>query len=245
MTADTALRSPVAPASTKDLDERRFLTWAGWSGVVATAAFVATSVATSGSPAPPDAAGEMVTYLEEVASSPWVFYVYGICGIVLCLLYVPMSIGVHRLLGRPTVSWFGTAAVLAGLAVLFPAYVVNLLVPAGLAPVATDLGEAGADTLFTVHTYVEAAAETCFTVGSVLSLGIGPLLWGWAWRRSSTPPRWLGWVAVATGVTGMVWFVWLVPVTGLVLVIMVNVLLSLLLFTALSVVLLRRGGGRR
>lgn len=245
MTADTTLRTPATSATTKDVDERRFLTWAGWSGIAATAAFVATSVATTGSPAPPDAAGEMVAYLDAVASSPWVFYTYGICGVVLCLLYAPMSIGVHRLLGRSTMSWFGTAAVLAGLAVLFPAYVVNLLAPGGLAPAATELGEGGADTLFTLHTYAEAAAEMCFTVGSVLSLGIGPLLWGWAWRRSSVRPRWLGWVAVATGISGMVWFVWLAPFTGLVLVIMVNVLLSLLLFAALSVVLLRRGRAPR
>ncbi len=239
MTSNTAMLTPAA-SPTAGSEQASFLRWSGWSGLAATAAFVATIVATTGSTAPPESVGEVISYLDEVAEGS-ASHLYGIAGVVLCLLYVPMAVGVYHLLGRRTLAWFGSGAVVAGLVVLFPAYLVNLIIPAGLASAAAELGDAGADSLYSLHAFASSAAEACFTIGSVLSLAVGPLLWGLAWLRSTTPRRWLGWTAVVTGLTGAVWFVWLSDAAMVLPVLLVNTLLSLVLFTGASASLVAKG----
>jgi hypothetical protein len=140
------------------------------------------------------------------------------------VLYVPMAVGVHRLLGRAAGSWFGSAAIVAGLAILFPAYVAGVVLPAALAPAAAELGVAGADVLYVVAVVTETAAGMLFAVGSVLSLGFGPLLWGAEWLRTRRSDRWLGWLGVITGTTGMVWFAWGVASPLQIALVLVNVL---------------------
>ncbi len=243
MTSNTATLERAA-GSAAGHEQASFLRWSGWSGLAATAAFVATIVASTGSPAPPDSVGEVVGYLNEIADGG-AAYLYGIAGVVLCLLYLPMAVGVYHVLGRQTLAWFGTGAVLAGLVVLFPAYVTNLVFPAGLAPVASEIGDAGAASLYSLHAYASSVAEVCFTIGSVLSLAVGPLLWGVAWLRSSTPRRWLGWTAVVTGLTGTVWFVWLSDAVVVLPILLVNTLLSLVLFTGASTLLVASGRSGR
>lgn len=49
---------------------------------------------------------------------------------------------------------------------------------------------------------VRIAAELFFTVGSMLSLAVGPVLWGLAWMLTMGSSRWIGRTALITGVTG-------------------------------------------
>lgn len=238
--------APAAPTAADARPDRSFSAWSGWCGLVATAAFVVTIVAGSASGAPaPEGPGEILGFLDEVSQTPATWYAYGVAGIALTVLYIPMAVAVHRLLASSTASWFASTAVVVGLAALFPAYVVNVLVPAGLAPAAGVLGEGGAGTLYGIHAYADAAAEVCFAVGSVLSLGVGPLLWGVGWLRSVGAHRWLGWAQLITGATGMVWFVWLLADSVVVTVLLaVNGICALVVFTGISAVLVGRGRPR-
>ncbi|MDX1450297.1 MAG: hypothetical protein R3246_14700, partial [Acidimicrobiia bacterium] len=216
--------------------------WSGWSGLIATAAFLVTVIQNNvGGVAEPEGPGEILGYLDQVSRSPSSFYVYGFGGIVLVLLYIPMAAGIYRLLDRSTEAWFGSVAVITGLAVLLPAYLITVLVPAGLAPAAADLGGPGTEALYAIHTFATATAESLFTVGSVLSLGIGPLLWGFGWLRSLEHRRWLGWLGIVTGVSGMVWFVWLTAGPLVLIALIVNVLCSLVLFGGISIDLVSLG----
>lgn len=223
-------------------EEVRFLKWAGWCGIVATAAFLITALAVNllGTPDAPERAADMATYLDEVAASPAVFWIYAIAGIVFCLLYVPMAVGVSRFLSSRTTVWFGSAAVIAGLAILFPAYVNNLLLPVGLAPAMTETGATGATALFAANEIIAAVSVVVFTVGSLLSLSIGPFLWGVAARRAPEVPPWLARVALLTGITGLVWLVWYIETPILLIVLAVNLLASLVTYGWLSAVLVTR-----
>lgn len=245
MVGDTATPTNTPASIPVDAPEPgAFLRWAGWSGLVGTISFIVTIVMTTGGVTSPDGPGEMTRYLADVTADGWLQYVYGVAGAVLVVLYIPMAAGLHRLLGRTTASWHGTAAVVFGLAVLLPAYLINVLPAFSFASLAGELGTAGSEALYADYAVARAAAELFFTVGSVLSLAVGPLLWGAAWLRSSTPGRWIGWAGVITGVTGVVWFVWLVenPLFGAVLI--VNVLMSLVFFTGASVTLVTQGRAR-
>ena len=222
--------------------EAMFSTWSGWSGLIATAAFLVTVIQTNvGGVAEPEGPGEVLGYLDQVSRSPSSFYVYGFAGIVLVLLYIPMAAGIYRLLDRSTEAWFGSVAVITGLAVLLPAYLITVLVPAGLAPAAADLGAAGTESLHAIHTFATAAAEALFTVGSVLSLAIGPLMSGYGWLRALERRRWLGWLGLVTGLSGMVWFVWLTAGPLVLVALIVNVLCSLVLFGGISMELVSQG----
>lgn len=164
-----------------------------------------------------------------------------VAGIALVVLYIPMSVGVYRLLERSTTAWYGTTAVVFGLAVLLPAYLVNLLPPLAFVPLAGELGTIGGEVLYADYSVARIAAELFFTVGSVLSLAVGPFLWGLAWMRPIGSSRWIGWTALITGVTGLVWFVWLIESSVVSTTLIVNVLMSLVFFAAASVALVARG----
>lgn len=228
------------PMAGEQSQSRSFLKWAGWSGLIGTLAFIATIVMATGGVSAPDGPDDMLRFLDDTSAGGSLEYVYGIAGIVLVVLYIPMSMGVYRLLGKSTAAWYGSAAVVFGLAVLLPAYLINLLPPIAFVPLAAELGEAGSGLLYADYSVVRVVAELFFTVGSVLSLAVGPLLWGLAWLRSMDTSRWLGWTAVITGVSGAVWFVWLIENSVFSVTLIVNVLLSLVFFAGASVVLVAR-----
>lgn len=241
MIGSTTDRPTTTSASaSEESQQSSFLKWAGWSGVVGTLAFIVTVFMTFGGVASPDGPQDVLRFLEDVAAGGPVEYVYGVAGIVLVFLYVPMAIGIYRLLDRSVGAWYGSAAVVLGLMVLLPAYVINLLAPMALVPLAADLGSAGANALYADYQVARVVAEIFFTVGSVLTLSFGPLLWGVSWLRSQGSRRWIGWTAVLTGITGLVWFVWLIDNVVFANLLIANVLLSLVLFTAASVTLLSR-----
>lgn len=242
MAEATFERLENAVATTTDQPHREsFLRWAGWSGLIGTLAFIVTIVMTTGGVADPDGPGDMARFLADISDGGALSYVYGVAGAVLVVIYIPMAVGVYRLLDRSTMAWHGTAAMVFGLAVLLPAYLINLLPAQSFAPLAAELGGGSGEILYADYSIARSAAELFFTVGSVLSLAVGPLLWGIEWLRSMGSSRWLGWFGVVTGVTGMVWLVWLVDNAVFGYLLMANVLASLVLFTGVSVVLLSRG----
>lgn len=214
-----------------------FKRFAGWSGILATAAFVVTIVvANMGGAEDPESAAEILPYLSEIGETAWPLYAYALAGIVLCILYVPWALGVFRLLGRSLPAWIGSAAVIIGLLFLVPAYMINGLVPFSWVPLAD--GGTSAETLYASYSLASGAAEGSFTIGSILSLGVGPLFIGLSWLRSEVGRRWIGQLAIAVGVTGVVWFVWLSTNPIVIALLLVNVLFSLVVFGATSKVLL-------
>lgn len=225
--------------SSAEIEQRRrsFLRWAGWTGLLGTAAFMVTIVMTTGGVASPGGPTDIIRYLDDVSSNGSIEYVYGIAGIVLVFLYVPMAVGIYRLMAESIAGWYGTMAVVLGLLVLLPAYVINLFAPFVFVPLSGELGASGADVLYADYSVARAAAELFFTVGSLLTLSIGPFMWGAGWLRSRLSGRWLGWVGVLTGLTGLVWFVWLMENGVISSVLIVNVVLSLIFFAGASIAL--------
>lgn len=229
-------------------DRLRYLKWSGWSGLLASAAFLTTvlvsNLVTSGTE-PPAGPSDMVRYFSDISENPAGFVAYGTAGIVLSILYIPMSFGVYRMLQRTTIAWFGTAAVVIGLGILLPAYVTNILLANGLAPAAAEVGEAGNAPLFVVYEFASSAAAVFFTVGSILTLAIGPGLWAVEALKSRVLSTWLAWTGVVVGVSGLVWFVWFVSSPLVLIALIVNGLASLILFTGLSATLVSTASGQR
>ena len=235
------LTQPTRAQPQAAAEGRRFLRWAGWCGLIASALYLLTVVVTNlGGPARPDGPADVLGYLSEVAASPAKSYIYGIAGIGFCVIYVPMLLGVYRLLGRTVAAWFGTAALVMGMVLLLPAYVISTMQP-GIGETASRLGGAAADSAYAVYGTLATASTVFFTVGSVLTLSFGPLLWSVEALRTRAFARRLAWTGVVTGVSGLSWFVWFFEI-GLVLpVLIVNVLSSLVFFFALSAVLVAQG----
>lgn len=235
--------TPVRSTDEDRTQGRLFLKAAGWSGLVATLAFIVTIVMSSvGSVAGPESPDDILRFATETADAGSTQYFYGVAGLVMVLLYIPMSIGLYRHLRRSTTAWYGTVAVVAGLGILLPAYIINLLGPTVFAPLADELGSSSAAMLYVDYEIARVMAELFFTVGSVLTLAFGPFLWGLAWFEAKESSRWLGWVGLLTGITGAVWFVWLVDNSAFGYVLILNVVLSLVLFAGVSVVLVARAG---
>ena len=220
--------------------------------MVASAAFLATVLIvqlwTGGVDGPVDAA-DMLRYVNDISDVEMGYIAYGVAGIVLSIVFIPMCFGVHRKLGRSTRAWFGTVAVVVGLSILLPAYVIALLPAVGMVPAAETLGVAGAEALFAINDMAGAASVVFFTVGSLLTLSFGPLLWATESLSNRTFSRGISWVGVVTGVTGFVWFVWFLDSPVLLLLLIVNVLASLVYFAGISISMLRstrdHGDGRR
>lgn len=222
-------------------DARRFSKWAGWSGLIASVAFLATVLVVNLTPSVDGASGpgDMVRYLSDMSEQDAVTITYGVAGILFCVLYVPMCAAINRRLGKTSRSWFGAAAIAVGLGILLPAYVINLLVPLGMAPVAEELGGASAETLYSIHEIAEAASLVFFTAGSVLTLAVGPFLWAREILQAGGFARWLGWTGLVTALSGLVWLVWFLDSPALLIVLIVNVLASLVFFFGVSAGLLR------
>lgn len=236
----TAATYHVASDITSDADRsRRSLRRGGIYGLAASAAYLATGVLTGiiGGIEPPESAADMDRYLAEVRDAPLGFVLFAIAGIALCVLYVPMSRAVTSLLGARRTASAGTTSVIAGLIILVPAYVIAAAGSVGLVN-RQDAGT-GTETLFDAHELMSTAAEVSFGLGSLLSLGVGPFLWGLAARTGRDIPRRVSGLAIVVGMTGLVWAV--PPSVRPDPVVLINVLGSLVLFVALSRRLLRAG----
>ena len=219
--------------------ERHPFRRAGWFGLAGSVAYLTTGVlANSGAAVDePDSVADVGRYLDEIDAVTGTHVAYGLAGVALCLLFVPMARATTGLLGGTANARRGTLALIAGLLALIPAYLMNIVASAGVVALSerTDLTDAR---LLDVLDAAALVSTVSFAVGSFLSLGVGPFLWARAAGGNRAVPRWLGRLFVVVGVTGAVW---LLPTGGLLFVpLMVNVLGSLVAYTALSVVLVRR-----
>ena len=251
ITTSSSDRSVMAgvPAA-DDAPSTSWYSWAGWCGLAASAAFLATVLAVNvlGSVEESDGPDDIVRYLTDVADNSTQPLIYGISGIVLSVLYLPLAVAGYRALQRRTGAGVGSLALVVGLATLIPAYCLSIVEGIALASAATDLGPGGSDALYVVHEAATTAATVFFSIGSVLSLGVAPLLWGFESRRTGTFAPWLSWTGIVAGVTGAVWFVWFLEPPFALLVLVVNVVTSLVFFVGVSLALIargRRGAGAR
>lgn len=234
ITTSLPIDRPLGPGEPSQ--HRRFATWAGWSGLAASAAYVTTIVATNllGTVEPSEGPDDIVRYLGEVGDSSFRSYLYGIAGIVMCVLFIPFGIAVHAKLRRGAAAGLGSLAMVVGLLMLVPAYAVSILEVAALAPAATELGSDGGQAIHVVHQSGEAIAGVFFTAGSVLTLCLAPLLWAADGRRTGALPSWLSATGLVVGVTGLVWFVWLFESPLVLVVLLVNLVASLVFFITLA-----------
>lgn len=223
-----------------DQNQSKFKKWAGWCALIASLAYLTTVIVPSlGSPAKPENSNEIAEYLAKTSDNVVSSYIYGFGGILFCVLYIPLCIGVFWLMGRTSSALLGSLAVAIGLGILLPAYVAAMLPAAGLVPAADELGISGNAALFAIYAVVNAAAGIFFTVGSILTLAIGPFLWGVTGLKFGGIAGWLAWTGVITGITGLVWFVWLINSPIVLIILIVNVLASLIFYTALAIALLK------
>jgi len=218
--------------TTIDAGDRSTLRRGGLYGLAASAAFLTTGVLTSviGGIEAPENVADMDRYLAEVGDAPIGFILYALAGLALCVLYIPMCRAITNLLLDRRAARAGTTSVIAGLVILVPAYVIAAVASVGLVN-RHDAGT-GTEKLFDAFEVMSTAAEVAFGLGSLLSLGVGPFLWGMAGRAGREIPRWLSSLAIAIGVSGLVWAI--PPSARPALIVMVNVLGSLVLFVALS-----------
>ena len=212
---------------------------AGIAGLVASVAFVTTGVLTSSGTAvdEPDTASDIGRYLGDVDDNIVALGIYGLAGVILCGFYIVMSRAMTAHLGGDRPATLGTRATIWGLITLVPAYLLHLGVTGGLSVLESqsDISDA---TLLDMHDGALVAIAVSFAVGSLLSLGVGPLLWGLSGRANRTVATWLSRLLVVVGATGLVWAV---PIEHPVvfIVTMVNVLGALVAFVALSWSLIR------
>ena len=145
-------------------------------------------------------------FFDDVASNGYGFHLYGWAGLLALLLAVPFTYAIF-LLVRAALSeaWLGAIAMCASLIVLFPAYMLNVLVAFKLEPLFNELGESATDPLYIFYESNAGLASLMFLLGSVLTFPIAPWLLSVAWLRTTTPPRWVGWLGVFAGVTGLAW----------------------------------------
>jgi hypothetical protein len=221
-------------------NQSSFMKWSGWCGLIASLAYLTTVIVPSlGSPAKPDNQGEIAEYLTKISDGVLPSYIYGYGGIVFCVMYIPLCIATFWLLGRTSLSLLGSLAIAIGLGILLPAYVAAMLPATGLVPASDQLGVGGNESLYAIFAVAGAAGAIFFTVGSILTLAIGPFLWGLTGLRSGGISRWLAWVGIITGVTGLIWFVWLLQGPIVFGVLLINVVLSLVFYTAVAIALLK------
>ena len=71
---------------------------------------------------------------------------------------------------------------------------------------------------------VDSAAGLFFTAGSILTLCIGPFLWGVTGLKTGNIAKWVSWTGIITGITGLIWIVWLItsPVVLIILLIVLG-----------------------
>ena len=230
----------TASATTTDPSNRaEALRKAGWFGLAGSAAYLTTGVLANigASIDPAESAGDTGRYLADIEAVAAGHIAYGLAGIALCLLYVPMAKATTGLLGGSQRARQGTFAIIAGLLALIPAYVASIVSSGGVVTIARHTAVTDSQ-LFGLLEALDVVSTASFAVGSFLSLGVGPLLWGLAAAGATPFPRWVRNLFLSLGATGVVW---ILPMsTVLIVPLMINVLASLTAYTALSVVLVRR-----
>lgn len=189
-------------------ETRTFIRTGGWVGILSGVAILVSSLTTAitASIARPDDPSEVAEFLAEVDSNVYSFHVYGWLGLIGLVLAVPFTYGLFLLVRKAlNEAWLGAIFMWAGLIVLFPAYVLAMLTATSLSPLFDDLGESAADSIYVVFKSFGGLAALLFLLGSLLTFSIAPGLLSVAWLRTATSPRWIGWLGVFAGVTGLAW----------------------------------------
>jgi hypothetical protein len=189
-------------------ERQTFIRVGGWLGIFSGLAILISSLTTAitSSFARPEDPSEVGEFLAEVGSNGNFFHVYGWLGLIGLVLAVPFTYGLFLLVrGVLTEAWLGAVFMVAGLIVLFPAYVLAMLTATSLAPLFDDLGASAADSIYVVFKSLSGMATLLFLFGSLLTFSIAPWLLSTAWLKTATSPRWIGWLGVFAGVTGLAW----------------------------------------
>lgn len=232
-----SITSPTAGIDSSLVTEQgRFAKLAGVCGFAATVAYLVTILAASllGRPEVYDGPDDVVRYFSDVSDQSTGPIVYGVAGIAMCLLFLPLGAAVFEAMQRTALAALGSLAMVVGLLALMPAYAISIIEATVLSAAADDVGADSAGALYTVAETTGGVSTISFTVGSILTLGISPLLWGLTGLRSGALTPWLARTAVVVGVTGAIWFVWLFETPVVLTVLLVNVAASLVLFAGLS-----------
>jgi len=189
-------------------EQRTFIRTGGWLGMLSGLAILVSSLTTAitSSIARPEDPSEVAAFLTEVDSKVYSFHVYGWFGLIGLILAVPFTYGLFLLVRKAlNEAWLGAVFMWAGLIVLFPAYVLAMLTATSLSPLFDDLGESAADSIYVVFKSFGGLAALLFLLGSLLTFSIAPGLLSVSWLRTATSPRWIGWLGVFAGITGLAW----------------------------------------
>jgi hypothetical protein len=189
-------------------DRSAFIRTGGWLGIFSGIAILISSLTTaitSSTPRPEDPS-EMAEFLVEVGTNGTFFHLYGWLGLIGLVLAVPFTYGLFLLVrGALKEAWTGSIFMVAGLIVLFPAYVLAMLTATSLVPLDQDIGGSAVDSIYVVFKALGGMATLLFLFGSLLTFSIAPWLLSIAWLKTTTSPRWIGWLGVFAGVTGLAW----------------------------------------
>jgi hypothetical protein len=189
-------------------DTHTFIRTGGWAGILSGTAILVSSLTTiiTSSISRPEDASEVAAFLTDVAASGYAFHLYGWSGLVALVLAVPFTYALFLLVrGSLNEAWLGAIFMVAGLIVLFPAYILAMLTVTRLSPVFAISGESTAGSIYVVFESFSGIALLMFLLGSLLTFSIAPGLLSAAWLRTRTAPRWIGWLGVFAGVTGLAW----------------------------------------
>jgi hypothetical protein len=218
-------------------EEKLFQRWAGRCGIAASVAYITTIAATGllGSVEPYDGPNDVGRYFQDVADNSARPLTYGIAGIVMCLLFLPLGVATYHLLKRTAIAGLGSLAMIVGLLALIPAYAVAILEGTVLASAADDVG---GDALFVTAEAAQGVLTISFTVGSLLTLCVSPLLWAIDARRTGSLSTWLTRTGMFVGITGLIWTVWFIETGAVLAVLLPHVIASIVFFIGLSIKLL-------
>lgn len=215
----------------------RFSVIAGWCGLLAAAAYITTIAVASlfGSVEAYDGPADIVRYLQDVADNSARSIVYGIAGIVMSVLFIPFGIAIYRALNRTASALLGSLAMTVGLVCLIPAYAMSLIEGTVLASAVNDAGIDDQSALYLATEFAVGVMVIFFTVGSILTLCVAPLLWGVEGRRTGAFSKWINLTGIIVGVSGLVWFVWFFETPALLFVMLLNAVASLVYFIGLAI----------
>ena len=154
----------------------------------------------------PEDPSEVPAFLIEVASSSYAFHLYGWLGLLGLVLAVPFTYGLFVLVrGELSEAWLGAIFMVAGLIVLFPAYILAMLTTTRLTSLFDELGASAAGSIYVIFESFAGFATLLFLLGSLLTFAIAPGLLSIAWLRTRTSPHWIGWLGVFAGISGLAW----------------------------------------
>ena len=109
-------------------------------------------------------------------------------------------------------------------------------------PLYNELGEGGAESVYAIYSALSAFSDAAFLLGSVLTFSAAPALLSIAWIRSDMPSRWIGWLGIVAGATGLSWLGLISGIELLAIGFAVNALINLVWIAAASMVLTRAPG---